>query len=94
MQKLTLSLLVVILIAVIGIGGVLDNLFSQYQSQAKNQSDELSPYRQLGESLALTLDKQHEPEQFIANWQQKDELTVTLVHLDDFFLPDSLKQSF
>ena len=94
MPKLTLSLLLVILVAVIGMGVVLDNLFSQYQSQAGNQSDELSPYRQLGESLALTLDKQHEPEQFIANWQQKDELTVTLVHLDDFFLPDSLKQSF
>ena len=94
MPKLTLSLLLVILVAVIGMGVVLDNLFSQYQSQAGNQSDELSPYRQFGESLALTLDKQHEPEQFIANWQQKDELTVTLVHLDDFFLPDSLKQSF
>ena len=94
MPKLTLSLLLVILVAVIGMGVVLDNLFSQYQSQAGNQSDELSPYRQLGGSLALTLDKQHEPEQFIANWQQKDELTVTLVHLDDFFLPDSLKQSF
>jgi two-component system OmpR family sensor kinase len=94
MLKLTLSLLLVILVAMIGMGGVLDNLFSQYQSQASNQSDELSPYRQLGKSLALTLDKQQEPEQFIANWQQKDELTVTLVHLDDFFLPDSLKQSF
>ncbi len=94
MPKLTLSLLLVILVAVIGMGGVLDNLFSQYQSQSSNQSDELSPYRQLGTSLALTLNKQQKPEQFIANWQQKDELTVTLVHLDDFFLPDSLKQSF
>jgi len=94
MPKLTLSLLLVILVAVIGMGGVLDNLFSQYQSQASNQSDELSPYRQLGNSLALTLDKQQEPEQFIADWQQKSELSVTLVHLDDFFLPDSLKQSF
>ncbi|WP_057831875.1 ATP-binding protein [Colwellia sp. TT2012] len=94
MPKLTLSLLLVILVAVIGMGGVLDNLFSQYQSQASNQFDELSPYRQLGKSLALTLDKQQEPEQFIANWQQQDELTVTLDQLDDFFLPDSLKQSF
>jgi two-component system OmpR family sensor kinase len=94
MPKLTLSLLLVILVAVIGMGGVLDNLFGQYQSQASNQPDELSPYRQLGTSLALTLDKQQNPEKFIAHWQQKDELTVTLIHLDDFFLPDSLKQSF
>ena len=94
MPKLTLSLLLVILVAVIGMGGVLDNLFSQYQSQPKNQSDELSPYRQLGKSLALTLDKQQEPEQFIANWQQQAELTVSLAKLENFFLPESLKQSF
>lgn len=94
MPKLTLSLLLVILVAVIGIGGVLDNLFSQYQTQPINDSDELSSYRQLGKSLAATLDKQKEPQQFIDNWQQENKLSVTLVHLDDFFFPDALKQSF
>ncbi|WOH36440.1 ATP-binding protein [Thalassotalea fonticola] len=94
MPKLTLSLLLVILIAVIGIGGALDNLFNQYQTQSINESDELSPYRQLGNSLAATLDKQQEPQQFIANWRQQDEFSVALVQLDDFFLPDSLQQSF
>ncbi len=94
MPKLTLSLLLVILVAVIGMGGVLDNLFSQYQNPQKNQSDELSPYRQLGKSLAVTLDKQQEPEQFIANWQQQDKLTVSLSKLENFFLPESLKESF
>ncbi len=94
MKKLTLSLLLVILVAVIGIGGALDNLFSQYQTQPINKSDELSPYRQLGKSLALTLDKQKNPQQFIANWQQQIELSVSLVILDKFFLPDSLRQSF
>jgi nitrate/nitrite-specific signal transduction histidine kinase len=94
MKKLTLSLLLVILVAVIGIGGALDNLFNQYQMQPINKSDELSPYRQMGKSLALTLDKQQDPQQFIANWQQDIELGVTLIALDDFFLPDPLKQSF
>jgi len=94
MQKLTLSLVFVILIAVVGIGGVLDNLFSQYQTQPINESDELSPYRQLGKALASTLDKQQHPLQFINKWQQHAELSVELVQLDNFILPESLKQSF
>jgi signal transduction histidine kinase len=94
MQKLTWSLLLVILVAVIGIGGALDNLFSQYQTQPINKSDELSPYRQLGKSLALTLDKEQAPQQFIANWPQQLELSVTLTQLNKFFLPESLQQSF
>lgn len=94
MPKLTLSLLLVILLAVIGIGGALDNLFNQYQTQPNKISDELSAYHQLGTSLAATLDKQQNPEQFITSWQQANTLSVRLVDLDDFFLPDSLKADF
>lgn len=94
MQKLTLSLLLVILIAVVGIGGVLDNLFSQYKTQPINQSDELSSYRQLGNSLAATLDKQLKPQRIIENWPHQAGLSVDLAELDSFILPDSLKQSF
>ena len=94
MQKLTLSLLVVILIAVIGIGGVLDNLFSQYKTQPINNSDELSPYRQLGNSLAASLDKQLNPEKLIENWPYQADLSVDLAPLDSFILPDSLQESF
>jgi two-component system OmpR family sensor kinase len=54
--KLTLSLLLVILLAVIGIGGALDNFFNQYQAQPSKKSDELSAYHQLGKSLAAKLD--------------------------------------
>jgi len=94
MPKLTLSLLLVILVSVLGIGGALDNFFNQYQTQPNKEFDELSAYRQLGKSLAATLDKQKNSQQFIANWQQESKLSVTLVHLDDFFLPDSLKHAF
>jgi two-component system OmpR family sensor kinase len=94
MPKLTLSLLLVILVAVIGIGGVLDSFFNQYQTQPNKESDELSAYHILGKSLAATLDKQEYPQQFIASWQQESKLSVTLIHLDDFSLPDSLKQGF
>ena len=94
MPKLTLSLLLVILMAVLSIGGALDSLFYQYQTQPNKAPDELSAYRQLGKSLASTLDKQQNAHQLIANWQQTPSLSVTLIHLDDFFLPDNLKQSF
>jgi two-component system OmpR family sensor kinase len=94
MPKLTLSLLLVVLIAVVGIGGALDNLFNQYQVQPINESDELSPYRQLGKSLASTLNKQPEPQKLIENWQQESELNVTLTPLENLFLPESLRQSF
>jgi two-component system OmpR family sensor kinase len=92
--KLTLSLLLVILVAVIGMGGVLDNFFNQYQTQPNEESDELSAYRQLGKSLASTLDRQQNAQRLIANWQQENKLSVKLVNLDDFFLPDSLKHAF
>lgn len=94
MPKLTFSLLLVVLVAVIGLSSALDNLFNQYQTQPSNASEELAAYHQLGKSLAATLDKHKNPQQFIACWQQESKLSVTLVQLDDFFLPESLKQSF
>ena len=94
MPKLALSLLLVILVAVLGIGWALDNFFNQYQTQPNKEFDELSAYHQLGKSLASTLDKQKNPQQFIASWQQDNKLSVKLVDLDDFFLPDALKQAF
>jgi two-component system OmpR family sensor kinase len=94
MPKLTLSLLLVILVAMLGIGGALDNLFNQYRTQPSKESDEFLAYRQMGKSLASTLDKHQNSQQFISNWQQESKLSVTLVHLDDFFVPDSLKPAF
>jgi len=94
MPKLTFSLLLVVLVAVIGLSSALDNLFNQYQTQPSNESEELAAYHQLGKSLAATLDKHKNPQQFIASWQQESKLAVTLVQLNDFFLPESLKQAF
>ncbi|KGJ92430.1 ATP-binding protein [Thalassotalea sp. ND16A] len=94
MPKLTLSLLLVIVVAVVGIGAVLDNLFNQYQAQPITESDELSPYRQLGKSLASTLDAQQNPQQWLTGWPQLHELSVTLTQLDNLLLPQSLQQSF
>ena len=94
MPKLTLSLLLVVLLAVVSLGAALDNFFSQYQTQPNQMAHELSAYHQLGTSLAATLDRQQQPQQFITNWQQNSDLSVELVDLDDLFLPDSLTADF
>lgn len=94
MPKLTLSLLLVVILAVVSIGGALDNFFNQYQTQPSKIAHELSTYHQLGTSLAATLDQQPDPQQFITDWQQASHLAVELVALDDLFLPESLKDDF
>ncbi|MDG1254306.1 MAG: ATP-binding protein [Glaciecola sp.] len=94
MPKLTLSLLLVVLLAVVSLGAALDNFFNQYQTQPNQMAHELSAYHQLGTSLAATLDMQQQPQQFITSWQQNNDLSVELVDLDDLFLPDSLKADF
>ncbi len=91
-MKLTFSLLLVILIAIFGLGWTLDELFGQYQSPA--QSDELAVYRQMGSSLAKTVDKQQNPKQLVANWTEQDGLTLTLIDLAAFPLPQSLQRDF
>lgn len=78
----------------LGIGAALDNFFNQYQTSPSNEADELSAYHQLGKSLAAMLDRQENPQQFIDSWQQETNLSVMLVNLEDFFLPDSLKDTF
>lgn len=93
MKKLTFSLLLVVLVAIVGLGWTLDELFSQYQS-TEQTSDELAAYRQLGSSLAQTLDKQQDPQQFIDNWPQDPAMSLNLMKLTAFPLPSSLQQDF
>lgn len=78
----------------LGIGAALDNFFYQYQINPSHETDELSAYRKVGKSLAATLDRQENPQQFIDSWQKETDLSVTLIHLEDFFLPDPLKVTF
>ncbi|MCJ8272596.1 MAG: two-component sensor histidine kinase, partial [Psychrosphaera sp.] len=91
-MKLTFSLLLVVLIAIFGLGWTLDELFGQYQSPT--QSDELAAYRQMGSSLAQTVDQQKAPQQFVADWPTQHGLTLNLMDLTAFPLPQSLQKDF
>ncbi|NQZ05763.1 MAG: two-component sensor histidine kinase [Algicola sp.] len=79
-------------IAIFGLGWTLDELFGQYQSPT--QSDELAAYRQMGSSLAQTVDQQKTPQQFVADWPTQNRLTLNLMDLTAFPLPQSLQKDF
>ena len=92
MKKLTFSLILIVIFSIIGLGWVLDNLFSQYQSH--NKYDELKPYKELGTILAKTLNQQTNIEEFINDWQTQNVVEVTLLNLNAFPLPESLQKKF
>jgi signal transduction histidine kinase len=92
MKKLTLSLIVAILTAIIFLGWGLDTFFNEYQEQ--KDTDEYSAYRKIIAPLANTLDKTDNFEQFVTTWQNQNQQQLTLTPLAEFPLPDSLRDNF
>lgn len=90
MKKLTLTLVVAILTAIIILGWGLDTFFNEYQEQ--KGTDEYSAYRQIISPLANTLDKLPNAEEFVAIWQNQQQLS--LIPLAEFPLPASLRDNF
>jgi len=92
MKKLILSLVLIVIFSIIGLGWGLDNLFAQYQT--KNEADELKPYKQITTALAQTLDKQSDIHAFVNKWQISNDLKLSLLDLKVFPLPQSLQKRF
>ena len=92
MKKLTLSLIVAILTAIIFLGWGLDTFFNEYQEQ--KDTDEYSAYRKIIAPLANTLDKTDNFAQFVTTWQNQNQQQLTLTPLAEFPLPDSLRDNF
>jgi signal transduction histidine kinase len=92
MKKLTLSLVVAILTAIIFLGWGLDTFFDEYQEQ--KGVDEFSAYRNIIAPLANTLDKTDNVDQFVTTWQKQNKQPLTLTPLAEFPLPASLRDSF
>lgn len=90
MKKLSVSLLLVVLISIFGLGQGIDNLFEKYQTEP--DSDELTPYRLLISSLALTIDKHENPEVFVQSWHTQHQLTLAIEPLSQFILPAQLQK--
>ncbi len=92
MKKLTLSLIVAILTAIIFLGWGLDTFFNEYQEQ--KDTDEYSAYRKIIAPLANTLDKTDNFAQFVTTWQNQNQQQLTLTPLAEFPLPASLLDNF
>ncbi|MBU2972368.1 two-component sensor histidine kinase [Pseudoalteromonas sp. C2R02] len=92
MKKLILSLILIVIFSIIGLGWGLDNLFAQYQT--KNEIDELKPYKQITTALAQTLDEQSDIQAFVSQWQKTNDLKISLINLEAFPLPQPLQHSF
>ena len=92
MKKLTLSLVVAILTAIIFLGWGLDTFFNGYQEQ--KGTDEFSAYREIIIPLANTLDKTDNFESFVTTWQSQNQQQLTLTPEAEFPLPASLRDNF
>ena len=92
MRHLTLSLLVVVLISMLGLGWALDSLFERYSNQS--EEDLLQPYREMGVALSRSLDINKNPQEIINNLNVDTHLSFSLTPEKAFLLPQELKQEF
>ena len=102
MRNLTLSLVVVVLIATIGLGWMFDVIYNQYLSQSIEQSTAQSnqetsgqqsvidTLEQVGTHLAITLSGIENRQEFIKKWPSEGPLTLRLKPLSNFPLPQPL----
>lgn len=99
MKKLLLSLVIIVLLAMIGIGWGIDQFFENHnlQEQENNQStnyDIIDYYKILGKQLAESVDAIDKPNQFIEQWNKKNRNKISLIHKDEFPIPVELQPDF
>ena len=89
MRRLSISLLIVVLLATIGIGWALDRLFAELEPGA---ADSLDVYRQLGQTLAKSMDGATTLPAVIDSWQGSGATQLRLLDNNALALPAELKQ--
>lgn len=98
MKKLTLSLIIVILASIFGLGIAIDNLFNSTQTNDAATKDklsvELAAFQTMGAGLAKTIDEQQTLAHIWASWPQQDSLELSIEPLSSLYLPSQLRDSF
>jgi len=106
MQKLTSSLVIIVLIAVIGISWGIDQFFENYSDnynsssrnpsnlQENSGSDIIGNYKLLGHQLANSINSISEPENFIKQWNKLNQNKISMINRADFPLPVELEKDF
>lgn len=91
MRRLTITLLLVVLVAVFGLGFLLDSLFERYQG---NNDDGLSRLQSLAGGLAVTLNQSDSPQAFIKHWPDSADYKISIESKSALPLPATLLQNF
>lgn len=92
MRILIVSLLVVVLTAILGVGWTLDQLFDRYANDVV--SDEVQIYQEMGAQLAVILDATSDPGVVITQSTHSQFVRVSLQAAEDFPLPAAILREF
>jgi len=88
MRRLSLSLLLLVMIAVIGVGWAIDQLFARFDPAEK---DQLALARQLGSELALIIEKNGVSKVDEKQWQATTAVSLQLISRNELPLPQELQ---
>lgn len=91
MHRLSISLLLVVVVAIFGLGVALDVLFERYNTEA---SDPLRQVRDFGQGLAGILNKTESPGEMLADWPDNDSFRAELESKNDLPLPSTINETF
>ncbi|MGI9295449.1 MAG: hypothetical protein ACR2PS_15835, partial [Pseudomonadales bacterium] len=94
MRSLTLSLIVVVVAAVVGLGWLISEIYYRVDNDDLALNSELAGYQRMGSALALTLDNSRDSTIFLERWQAQSDLLVTLQERTNFPIPNALTQNF
>lgn len=90
MRRLSISLLLVVLLATIGFDWTLDRLFDELQP---NDSDRLGPYRVMVEALAGSVQQGADMEALVQAWPTDASVQLGTLDTKQLALPDALRDN-
>ncbi len=94
MKRLGLSLILVVVVAVIGSGWLITELYVFTSGTNPTQNAELAAYERIGRDMARTLDRVSDPDALLTQWPPESDLQFTLGSSEDFPVPAELRESF
>jgi len=93
-KRLILSLIFAVLATTVGAGWIISQFHSMVYKNTSDIDKTIATYKRLGQSIALTLDKFSEKNEFIAYWETHSDVEISLQALSEFPVPEDLNQHF
>lgn len=94
MKPLILTLIFAVITTTIGAGWVITRIHSKYHSDSGETDRNLIAYKQLGHAIGQTLEDFPDQDKFIAYWQEKTSIDISIQEQPDFPVPDDLSDEF